>query len=98
GRKILSFDWEGLDAKMTGNRYLNQEGNLAGAAISMPEAVNNAITHLRLSLQEAVEMATSRVARALQMDNKIGFIKSGMPARFCVFDNENVLNANSMIV
>jgi len=31
-------------------------------------------------------MATSRPARAINMDHEIGYIAAGYPARFCVFD------------
>jgi N-acetylglucosamine-6-phosphate deacetylase len=54
----------------------------------MPDAVKNAVAHLHVTLQEAVEMATSRVATALKMDDRIGFIKPGYDARFVLFDNE----------
>jgi N-acetylglucosamine-6-phosphate deacetylase len=47
--------------------YRNPEGNLAGGAISMPEAVKNAMQYLRIPLQEAVEMGTSCVSRAIGM-------------------------------
>ncbi|ULT45542.1 amidohydrolase family protein [Niabella defluvii] len=46
------------------------------------------MAHLHVTLQEAVEMATSRVATALKMDDRIGFIKPGYDARFILFDNE----------
>lgn len=88
GRQKKSFDWEGLNIEMVDGFYRDANGNLAGAAISMPEAVKNAIDHLGASLREAVEMATSRVARAIKMDDEIGFIKPGYPAEFVVFDKK----------
>ena len=87
GRKKKKFDWEGLDIEMTDGFYRDRQGNLAGAAISMPEAVKSAVENLDISLQEAVEMATSRVARAIKMETKIGFIKPGYPANFIIFDS-----------
>lgn len=62
-------------------------GNLAGAAISMPEAVQNAHNTLNISLQDAIEMATSRVAKAINRSDRIGFIKPGHAAKFVVFDD-----------
>jgi len=88
GRKVQSFNWESFDATLIDGRYCNQEGTLAGSAISMAEAVKNAKENLYCSIQEAIEMATSRVARAIQMDTEIGFIKPGFPANFFVFDND----------
>lgn len=47
--------------------YRDKDGNLAGAAISMPQAVKNAVQNLRVSVGEAIEMATVRVAKAIKM-------------------------------
>ena len=87
GRRKTAFDWEGLNIKMTNGFYRDAAGNLAGAAISMPEAVKNAHDNLNISLQEAVEMATSRVAKAIGMSDSLGFIKPGHAAKFVVFDD-----------
>lgn len=47
--------------------YRDKDGNLAGAAISMPEAVKNAVENLGISLNEAIQMATVRVAKSIKM-------------------------------
>ena len=88
GRKVQSFNWESFDATLIDGRYCNREGTLAGSAISIAEAVKNAKENLYCSIQEAIEMATSRVAGAIQMESEIGFIKPGFPADFFVFDND----------
>ncbi|WP_018628522.1 N-acetylglucosamine-6-phosphate deacetylase [Niabella aurantiaca] len=87
GRRKKRFDWEGLNIEMTGGYYRDKAGNLAGAAISMPEAMKNAMDFVGVSLQEAVAMATSRPARAIRMEDRIGFVKKGYPAVFSVFDS-----------
>lgn len=87
GRKTTTFDWDVLNIKMVDGYYRDAGGNLAGAAISMVEAVKNAKENLYVSLQEAVEMATARPAKAIGMNKKIGYIKKGYPAKFAVFDN-----------
>ncbi|RYY50432.1 MAG: N-acetylglucosamine-6-phosphate deacetylase [Chitinophagaceae bacterium] len=86
GRKKQSFDSPLLNARLIDGYYRNAEGNLAGAAISMIEAVRNAVEHLKLSLPEAIEMATIRVARALKMEDQLGKIAKGYPASFICFD------------
>ncbi len=91
GRKKQVFDWENLSIKMVDGYYRDGAGNLGGAAISMVDAVKNAKMHLYISLQEAIEMATSRVAKAIRMDDRIGFIQPGYEARFVLFDDD--LNA-----
>lgn len=87
GRQMPRFDWEGLDIEMVDGYYRDKAGNLAGAAISIPEAMRNAMEFVGVSLQEAVAMATSRPARAIRMEDRIGFVKKGYPAVFSVFDN-----------
>jgi N-acetylglucosamine-6-phosphate deacetylase len=88
GRKVQSFNWEGFNATLMNGRYCNQEGNLAGSAISMMDAISNARENLYCSIQEAIEMATSRVAKAIQMETELGYIKPGFPANFFIFDND----------
>lgn len=88
GRHKRKFDWDILSMKMTRGFYRDADGNLAGAAISMPEAVQNAVRHIGVSPQEAIEMATSRAARAIKMDHQVGFIKKDYPANFVVFDDD----------
>lgn len=88
GRKKQVFDWENLNIKMIDGYYRDGAGNLGGAAISMIDAIKNARTHLYVPLQEAIEMATSRVARAIKMDDRIGFIQPGYDARFVLFDDD----------
>ena len=87
-RKVESFKWGAFDAHLVDGYYKNSEGNLAGATISMAEAVQNAVKHLNVSVSEAIQMATCRVAAAINMDNEIGKIKPGMPATFVKFSND----------
>ena len=89
GRKVASFKWENFDAHLENGFYRNEEGNLAGASISMKEAVQNAFNHLNVTADEAIKMATSRVASAINMDNQLGKIKPGFPASFVTF-NDNL--------
>ena len=97
GRKIDQFIWGDFDASMINGTYVNKEGNLAGAAISMIEAMQNAKNELQISEQTAIEMATSRPARAIKMQDKIGYIRPGYPARFCIFD-EGFKNMETLIL
>lgn len=89
GRKIASFKWNNFDAYLEDGFYRNSEGSLAGATISMLEAVQNAYNHLGVSADEAIQMATSRVAAAIGLENQIGKIKPGFPASFVQF-NDNL--------
>ena len=50
--------------------------------------MKNACEHLDISINEAIKMATCRVASAINMDNEIGKIKKGFPAHFVTFNND----------
>ncbi len=88
GRKVASFKWDSFDAHLDNGFYRNEEGNLAGASISMEEAVKNAFNHLHVSADEAIKMATCRVASAINMEHQVGKIKSGFPASFVQFNDD----------
>lgn len=88
GRKVANFKWDNFDAHLDNGFYRNDDGNLAGATISMLEAVQNAYNHLEVSADEAIKMATSRVASAIGLEDKIGKIKAGFPASFVQFNDD----------
>lgn len=89
GRELEELDFEGFHAKLTEDGfYYNRNGNLAGSAIDMSEAVKNAVDFLGITLPEAVSMATDRVAKAIGRDKEIGQLTIGYPAFFSVFSEE----------
>nr|WP_315203513.1 N-acetylglucosamine-6-phosphate deacetylase [uncultured Flavobacterium sp.] len=88
GRKVENFKWDSFDAHLENGFYRNDEGNLAGATISMKEAVQNAFNHLDVTADEAIKMATCNVANAIGVENKYGKIKPGFPACFVQFNDD----------
>jgi N-acetylglucosamine-6-phosphate deacetylase len=86
GKTMKEFQWRGIHIMLENGTYRNSEGNLNGAAISLGDAVRNAVTHVGVPIQEAIEMATIRPAKALNIDDKVGKIAPGYPARFTIFD------------
>ena len=88
GRKVANFNWDNFDAHLENGFYRNKDGNLAGATISMSEAVQNAYHHLNVTADEAIKMATSRVAAAIGVENQLGKIKAGFPASFVRFNDD----------
>lgn len=88
GRKISKFKWEDFDIHLENGFYRNEEGNLAGASISMEEAVQNAFNYLNVSADEAIKMATCRVAKAINMEDQLGKLKPGFPASFVIFNDD----------
>ncbi|MFT4734406.1 MAG: N-acetylglucosamine-6-phosphate deacetylase [Algoriphagus sp.] len=88
GRQKIEFQWEEFDAKLINGEYVNSDGNLAGSAISIGEAINNAVNEVGIPLETAIEMSTERPFNALGLDPKFGQIKEGSPAIFTSFDEE----------
>lgn len=96
GRELDELDFEGFHAKLTPDGfYYNRNGNLAGSAIDMPEAIKNAIDYLGITLAEAVSMATDRVAKAIGREKEIGQLTLGYPALFSVFSSD-ILDAKAL--
>jgi N-acetylglucosamine-6-phosphate deacetylase len=87
GRKVKNFHWGNYIAHLENGHYINSEGNLSGASISLGDAVRNAVNEVGIGLQEAIEMATVRPATALGMDNVIGRVAVGYPSVFTSFDS-----------
>jgi N-acetylglucosamine-6-phosphate deacetylase len=86
--KVTEFKWGEFDAYLKDGKYVNSDGNLAGATISLADAVRNAVNEVNIPLQEAVEMATIRPARAMGLSAHIGEIAVGLPATFTTFDDD----------
>lgn len=87
GEKVTEFQWEEFDAHLKDGRYTNSDGNLAGATISLPDAIRNAVKIVGIPLKEAIEMATIRPAKALGLSDRIGSVAVGYPAVFTTFDD-----------
>ncbi len=66
------------------------DGTLAGSALTMDEAVRNAIRFLGISLAQAVRMAAETPAAALNLDGK-GKIAVGCDADFVLLDEEGTV-------
>lgn len=88
GRKITNFRWENFNAHLENGFYRNEDGNLAGASISMLEAVQNAYNQFSITTNEAIKMATCNVANAIGVENKYGKVKTGFPASFVKFNDD----------
>jgi N-acetylglucosamine-6-phosphate deacetylase len=88
GEKVKEFKWGEFDVYLRDGRYTNSDGNLAGATISLGDAVRLAVTEIGIPLEEAIQMATIRPTRAVGFQDQVGAIAVGYPAVFTVFDND----------
>jgi N-acetylglucosamine-6-phosphate deacetylase len=66
------------------------DGTLAGSALTMDEAVRNAVRFLGVSLTQAVRMASEVPAAALNLDGK-GKVAAGCDADFALLDAQGAV-------
>ncbi len=65
--------------RRVGHKLVDENGTLAGAAITMRDAVRYVATTLGLPLADALTMATLTPARLLGLDDRIGRLAPGLP-------------------
>ncbi len=74
------FELQGRRMRRVGSKLVDENGTLAGAAITMRDAVRYATTILGLPLAAALTMATLTPARLLGLDGRIGRLAPGFAA------------------
>ena len=74
--------------RFAGDRYVDEAGVLAGSALTMWDAVKNAVQYARIPLEEALRMASAYPARVIGEERRLGKIAPGYEAHFVVFDGE----------
>jgi N-acetylglucosamine-6-phosphate deacetylase len=71
------FELQGRRMTRVGNKLVAEDGTLAGAAITMRDAVDYLVNVLKVPLSDALMMATLTPARLLRVDDRIGRLKRG---------------------
>jgi N-acetylglucosamine-6-phosphate deacetylase len=71
------FELHGRRMIRVGNKLTAEDGTLAGAAITMRDAVDYVVNELKVPLVDALMMATLTPARLLRVDDRIGQLKPG---------------------
>jgi N-acetylglucosamine-6-phosphate deacetylase len=69
------------------NRLTGPDGTLAGAHLTMIEAVRNAVTFLEMPLSDALVMGSRTPAAFLGLDSELGRIAPGYRADLVAFNN-----------
>jgi len=80
-------------AKRLKRGRLNDEGKLAGSAITLLDAVRNCIHHVGIPKDEAFRMASMYPAQHLGLGDKFGRIKTGYSADLVVLDPTQMLKS-----
>jgi N-acetylglucosamine-6-phosphate deacetylase len=74
------FELQGRRMTRVGRKLVAGDGTLAGAAITMRDAVDYVVNTLNVPLADALTMATLTPARLLGVDHRIGRLESGLRA------------------
>ncbi len=72
-----TFELQGRRMTRVGAKLIAEDGTLAGAAITMRDAVEYVVRVLKVPLADALMMATLTPARLLRVDDRIGRLKPG---------------------
>ncbi len=88
GANMDYFIFVGKKVYYRDGKCIDENGTLGGSALTMINAVRNAVEHVGIALDEAVRMATLYPARAIGVENKLGAIKAGLVANLAIFDRD----------
>ena len=88
GAEEKSFVLDGQTIHAVDGRLENAAGSLAGSDLDMMSAVNNACRFADIDWLEAVRMASAYPARALGLENEVGYIKPGYKANMIALDKQ----------
>jgi len=86
GTTDRQFMLQGRQITLDGNRLTGPDGTLAGAHLTMIEAVRNAVSLLEIPLADALIMASRTPATFLGLEGELGRIAPGYRADLVAFD------------
>jgi N-acetylglucosamine-6-phosphate deacetylase len=86
GTSRHTFKLHGHTITLQDGRLTDASGTLAGAHLTMIDAVRNAVTLAHVPLVDALIMASGTPARFLGLENQIGRIAAGYRADMVAFD------------
>ncbi|MGV1832714.1 N-acetylglucosamine-6-phosphate deacetylase [Agrobacterium vitis] len=84
GTKLKGFELNGRSIRRSGGRLTLDDGTLAGADIDMLSSVRFVHEVIGLPLEQSLSMASSVPAKAVGVDDRIGYLKPGYSADFVV--------------
>jgi len=87
GGRRTSFDLDGRGVVLRDGRLTDESGTLAGAHLTMNEAIRNAVRLMEASLADALRMASATPAHFLGLDAERGRISAGCLADMVAIDD-----------
>lgn len=88
GSDQKGFDFFGIEVVQEGDKLTTKEGTLAGSALDMVTAVKNAVEHVGIELDEALNMASLYPAQYLGVSEKMGSIQVGKQADLIIINDQ----------
>jgi N-acetylglucosamine-6-phosphate deacetylase len=85
-----TFKLAGKEIRSDHERCAASDGRLAGALLTMAQAVRNCVAMLEVSLQQALRMASTNPAKAVGVDNRLGRLASGFRADLVALYPEDI--------
>jgi N-acetylglucosamine-6-phosphate deacetylase len=86
GGSRQSFTLYGNEISVKNGQLRREDGTLAGAFLTMAQAVNNCVQMLGLRLEEALRLASRNPAEFLGLGNRLGQLAPGFRADMVAFD------------
>lgn len=93
GTNMEYFIFEGNKVLYKDGKCISPDGTLGGSALTMIEGVQNLVNHVGVTLEEALLMASTYPAKAINVDDRYGYVKEGYIADLVVLD-ENLKISN----
>ena len=81
-----SFTLYGETIRVDNGRLVNQAGSLAGVHIDMAQSLRRLVHAIGWPLDDALRMATANPARLMRLEDRLGFIRPGLPADLVLMD------------
>ena len=88
GTAASAFEIYGETIREEQGRLVNSEGNLAGSAIGLSDAVGYCVDTVGLALEESLRMASLYPARFLGLEEQMGQLTQGALANICWLDDD----------
>jgi N-acetylglucosamine-6-phosphate deacetylase len=85
-----SFKLYGNEITVSGGRLTRADGTLAGAFLTMAQAVNNCVRMLGLRLEEALRLASRNPAEFIGLDDRLGQFAPGFRADMVAFHPQKI--------
>ncbi len=89
GSEQSQFEFDGHQIQLLEGKLTSQTGQLAGSALDMITAINNAQTMLNVSFEEALRMASYYPAQFLKISRQRGQLSIGANADFTLLSTKN---------